>query len=443
MVVFGGGDIATPNILSSERDGQGHGWTEFMCQKLGCDTYLSFIPKIEGVGGAMVSNSLFDAAYRHVSAPAVGSNKHENTADLDYSWFEEQYPKLCQPDLAAQIDSFLSSSRTHRGAAETLWIFNVGYWDIWYLAALPRRLATQVIDSSIRDLFFQIERLYQAAQDRESVAFSESSSILGVSTLTGRTSRADKVARTPFRIFLTRAFDISLTPGFAIVRPKPPYPHSNASQLRNAAFLTNYWNALLEAAVDDWLSRPDPEYWSTTDTIDTQVVKALVGERPIPMDASYQKHYHDLDNSEHDGKITLPQRKFASYGISRYLREMMTDHQLRNADLFDHKGLGARPSEYGFLDITMPCTFVKSGDGVMEHEEVANIEDKTVVCEEPDNYLFYTGLAVGQRAIREIGLRAARRLLDQVEESSKWKEKARMRKGSGREGKGRKPDIHA
>ncbi|KAI0194720.1 hypothetical protein EV127DRAFT_508988 [Xylaria flabelliformis] len=413
-----------------------------MCQKLGCDTYFSFVPKTEDVGGAMVSNSLLDAAYRRVSAPAVGSNTQDNTADLDYSWVEEQYPKLHQPDLAAQVDSFLSSSRTQRSATETLWVFNVGYWDIWYLAALPRRLATQVIDSSIRDLFFQIERLYQAAQDRDSVAFSQSSSIQGAPAPKGPRFRANRVARTPFRIFLTRVFDISLTPGFVTARPKPPHPHSSAAQLRNAAFLTNYWNALLEAAVDDWISRPDPEYWSTTDTIDTQVVKALVGERPIPMDASYQKHYHELDDGKHHGTITLPQRKFASYGISRYIREMMTDHQLRNADLFDHKGLGARPSEYGFLDITMPCTFEKSGDGVMKYGEVANEEDKTVVCEEPDNYLFYTGFTVGQRAIREIGLRAARRLLDQVEESSKWKEKARMRKASGRQGSGRKTGIY-
>ncbi|KAI1751246.1 hypothetical protein F4782DRAFT_541104 [Xylaria castorea] len=442
MVVFGGGDVATPNVLASERDGQGHGWTEIMCQKLGCDIYLSFVPETEGLGGAMVSNSLLNVAYRHVSAPVVGSNGHDNMADLDYSWVEEQYPKLHQPDLAAQIDSFLSSSRKQQGAAETLWVFNVGYWDIWYLAALPRRLATQVIDSSIQDLFFQIERLYQAAQDRESVAFSEFLPIPGTLTPMGPRYRADGAVRTPFRIFLTRVFDISLAPGFATARPKPPHPHSSASQLRNAAFLANYWNALLEAEVDDWLARPDPEYWSTTDTIDTQVVKALVGEQPLPMGASYQKHYRSFDNSEHDSTITLPHRKMASYGISRYLREMMIDHQLRSADLFDHKGLGARPSEYGFLDITMPCTFVKSGDGVMEHEEAANAEDKTVVCEEPDSYLFYTGFTVGQRAIREIGIRAARRLLDQVEDSSKWSEKARMHKDSGRQGKGRKTGIH-
>ncbi|KAI8955945.1 hypothetical protein F4801DRAFT_599161 [Xylaria longipes] len=442
MVVFGGGDIATPNLSASEWDGQGHGWTEVMCEKLGCDTYLSLVPKTEGLGGAVVSNSLLDAAYRHVSTLVVDSNRHGSTIELDYSWFEEQYPRPHQPDLAAQVDSFLSSSRTKQAAAETLWVFNVGYWDIWYLAALPRKLATHVIDSSVRDLFFQIERLYQAGQVRESVAFSEYHSTPDASILTGSGSgsgsRADSTARTPFRIFLTRLFDISLTPGFATARPKPPHPHSSAGQLRNAAFLTNYWNALLEAAVDDWLATPDPEYWSATDTIDLQVVKALVGEQPLPMGAPYQKHYHAGYNREHDGKITLPYREFASYGISRYLRELMIDHQLRSADLFDHKGLGARPPEDGFLDITMPCAFAKSGDGVGEYRGATDAESKTVVCEEPDNYLFYTGFTVGQRAIHEIGVRAARRLLDQVEDSSKWKERARIHRDSGRQGKGPK-----
>lgn len=227
-----------------------------------------------------------------------------------------------------------------------------------------------------------------------------------------------------------------MTPGFATARPKPPHPHSSASQLRNAAFLTNYWNALLEAAADKWVATPDPEDWSTTDAIDPQVVKALVGKQPLPMDAPYQKQHHGWDNSKYDGIITLPYRDFASYGISRYLRELMIDHQLRDADLFDHKGLGVQPPEDGFLDITMPCAFVKSGEALMEYGEVTDAECKTVVCEEPDNYLFYTGFTVGQRAIREIGLRAARRFLDQVEDDSMWREKARVRKG--REGKGHK-----
>ncbi|KAI0871829.1 hypothetical protein GGS24DRAFT_469910 [Hypoxylon argillaceum] len=437
MIVFGGGDIATPTASASEWNGQGHAWTEIMCKKLGCDTYLSFVPEVDGVGGAVVSNSLLDAAYKRVSTPTVGSSKNDKTIQLDYSWIIEQYAKPYQHDLADQVDSFLSSARAQRASTESLWVFNVGYWDIWYLAALPRRLATEVIDSSIRDLFFQIEILYQAAQDPESIAYSEPNSGPGVEA----GSRVDEAARAPFRIFLTRLFDISLTPGFGSVRPKPPHPHSSSSQLRNAAFLTKYWDALLEVAVDDWLATPDPEHWSTADTVDIKVLESLVGKRSLGEGSDEQGDEEEKEYGsnikEHSGVISLPRRKVASYGISHYLRELMIDRQLRNSDLFDHNGLGARPSEDGFLDISMPCALHIKGDRTAEDGEAADAKSKIVVCQEPDNYLFYTGFTVGPRAIHEIGKRAARRFLDQVEVTSKWREKARMHKESGREGRQR------
>ncbi|KAI1128191.1 hypothetical protein F5Y10DRAFT_277579 [Nemania abortiva] len=419
MVVFGGGDVATPSLSASDWNGQGQAWTEIMCKKLGCDTYLSFVPEADGIGGAVVSNLLLDAAYERVSVSSVRSNRDDRT-QLDYSWIPEQYPKPYRQDLAAQVDSFLSSSQEQRTSTESLWVFNVGYWDVWYLAALPRKLATEVIDSSIRDLFFQIERLYQVAQDQESIVFSHP---------------YDKATRAPFRIFLTRLFDISLTPGFASGRPKPPKPHLSSSQLRNAAFLTKYWDALLEVAVDDWLATPDPEHWSTADTVDIKVLEALVGKRSLGEQDAEQESEEEKDHDGWNGEISLPRRKVSSYGISHYLRELMIDLQLRNADLFDHNGLGARPPEDGFLDISMPCALKIVEDEPIEYgQDVAGTRTTTVVCQEPDNYLFYTGFTVGPRAIHEIGVRAARRFLDQVEPNSRWREKARMHKEGGRDG---------
>ncbi|KAI0097848.1 hypothetical protein GGR51DRAFT_458015 [Nemania sp. FL0031] len=417
VVVFGGGDVATPSLSVSEWNGQGQAWTEVLCKKLGCDTYLSFVPEADIMGGAVISNSLLDAAYERLSAYDVGLNNDEKATQIDYSWILEQYPKPCQYDLAAQVDLFLSNPRRRRASTESLWVFNVGYWDVWYLAALPRKLATEVLDSSVRDLFFQIERLYQAAQDPESAAFSRPH---------------DKIARTPFRIFLTRLFDISLTPGFASERPKPPKPHLGSSQLRNAAFLTKYWDALLEMVVDDWLATPDPGDWSTADTVDIRVLEALVGKRPLGEPDPEQEKEKEKNHGGWSGEISLPRRRVSSYGISHYLRELMIDRQLRNADLLDHNGLGARPSEDGFLDISMPCA-LEIADNTAVEDEGPRTKTKTVVCQEPDNYLFYTGFTVGPRAIREIGVRAARRFLDQIEINSGWREKARMHKDGGRE----------
>ncbi|KAI1179531.1 hypothetical protein F4777DRAFT_532964 [Nemania sp. FL0916] len=422
MVVFGGGDVATPSFSASEWNDQGYAWTEIMCQKLGCDTYVSFVPETDNTGGAVISNSLIDAAYGRVSTPSIVSNKDRKVAKIDYLWATEQYPKAYRYDLAAQVDSFLSSPRSQRNTStESLWVFNIGYWDVWYLAALPRKLATEVLDSSVREVFFQIERLYQAAQDQESVAFSGS----------------DSGSRAPFCIFLTRLFDISLTPGFASARPTPPSPHSGTSQLRNAAFLTKYWDALLEVAVDDWLATPDPEDWSTADTIDIKIVEALSGKRSLDVrDSSGTESERDQSSwrsRNPSSRISLPRRKVASYGISHYLRELMIDRQLRNADLSDHNGLGARPPEDGFLDISMPCALEITVADIGEDGAPYGTRSKTVLCREPDNYLFYTGFTVSPRAIHEIGVRAARRFLDQAEPDSRWREKARMQTEETRE----------
>ncbi|KAI0401163.1 hypothetical protein F4802DRAFT_581458 [Xylaria palmicola] len=438
MVVFGGGDIATPP------HDQGQAWTKIMCQKLGCDTYVSFVPEADDLGGAVVSTPLLEAAYNRLSALYVAK---DNSIELDYSWIKEQYVKPYRHDLAAQVDDFLLSSRARGGATESLWVFNVGYWDIWYLAALPLKLATEVIDSDILDLFFQIERLYQAVQGQESIAFPDADFGPGNPSHIRPEDGSGETTRIPFRIFLTRLFDISLSPGFRNTRPCPPSPHLRSTQLRNAAYLTKYWNVALGVAADDWLATPDPEYWSTADTMNIEVVEALAGKRPLQVEEPERgskagKYHRDQDNRKQQGNmISLPRRKIASYATADYLRELMIDRQLRNADLVDHNGLGARPPKDGFLDVSMPCTFRITAGDVFEHEEGVPVGDKTVVCRDPDNYLFYTGFTVGRRAIYEVGVRAARSFLDQVEATSAWREKAMMQEESIRKDKG--PDRTA
>ncbi|KAI1295130.1 hypothetical protein F5Y03DRAFT_410677 [Xylaria venustula] len=429
MVVFGGGDAATPVLSASEGGGQADAWTDIMCQKLICDTYLSFVPETSGRGGAVMSNQFLDAAYKRVSTPSARSNRDDNISQLDYSWATEQYPKTHQPDLAAQVDAFLSSAQSQQPSRESLWVFNVGYWDIWYLAALPRKLATEVLDSNVRDLFFQVERLYQATRDQEPAIFPGVHSDLDTSNPAETSqSRADNTARASFRLFLTRLFDISLTPGFASARPSPPDGHSRTTQLRNAAFLTKYWNALLEVVASDWLATSDPDDWSKTDRIDVQIVEALVGKRPLANEEEHKKEkepkdQHGQATMGRSGSTSLPCRRLASYGVGGYIREMIIDRQLQNSDLSDHNGLGARPPEDGFLEIAIPCVLKVTGDG---GDEATGLRERISVCQDPDNYLFYTEFTVSPRAVREIGLRAARRFLDQIEASSAWRERASL-----------------
>ncbi|KAI1813336.1 hypothetical protein GGS20DRAFT_486410 [Poronia punctata] len=407
MVVFGGGDVATPSHLRAKQHRQKPAWTEVMCRKLGCDTYLSFVPEAEAMGGAVMSNALLDAAHKiitSVQGETKRNNQNNGGPNLDYSWVPSQYPVPTQPDLAAQIDAFLSSPKPALSPAETLWVFNVGYTDIYNLAALPRNLALQVLDANVVDLFFHIKRLYRAAEDKNSPAFSDYY-LSSHGPLEASVREDKKVARAPFRLYLKPTFDITLTPGFNSTRPSPVRPpHSSADHLRNAVFLTTYWNTLLETAVDDWLKSPDPEHWSVVDTVDIGIVKALAANGPLrPQKPKRRNQLRDID-------IPFLRREVDSYDLAHYIHELMVDRQLRNADMSDGNGLGARPSEDGFLYISTPC---------LSRYEVGN--GGRDVCGEPDNYLFYTDFVVGQRAIYEIGVRAARRFLDQVEIGSSWR----------------------
>ncbi|KAI0395632.1 hypothetical protein F5Y17DRAFT_182169 [Xylariaceae sp. FL0594] len=524
IVVFGGGDVATPgNYTGGSKSDERHlAWTEVMCQHLGCDTYLSFVPEAEGMSGAIMSNPLLQAAHQLLAAHTdPGPQSDGKEPELDYSWVPAAYPvPSSRPDLASQIDEFLSSPKQEAEEgdraptpppAETLWVFNVGYTDIWNLVALPRHLATEVLDADLTDMFFQIKRLYTASQRRDSAAysnfyspphphsksspfqykmptpnsslFSSSASYLS-STSPFMSRRADSdtqntdmgkdmemnsmaCRREPFRIFITQAFDVTLTPGWENSRAKPPSPHTLSDHMRNAAFLTEYWNRLLRTAVDDWLDSLDPADWSTADAVDINVLSALSHHEPIRTESQMLREM-DINNANPnpnpnpksksksktsppsssgkgtDGKdqtqkqenrvtdlttdanpnintyIALPRRQAASYSISRYIRELLIDHQMRDSNLSDAKGFGTRPLNAGFEHVDTSCVSRRRST---KSESLEEVEVEVQVCakEVEDEYLFYDDFTVGPRAVREIGVLAARRLMDQVEVRSRWR----------------------
>jgi len=423
-----------------------------------------------------MSNSLLDAAHQLVSPIDSRLLYYDDKPKLDYSWVSAEYPLPSHSDLASQIDNFLSLPKEENESpepAETLWVFNVGYTDIWNLAALPRRLATQVLDTNLVNLFFQIERLYTASQKPESVAFSDyyssrqpSSSPTAPQENWRTYSKNNKkmIPREPFRIYITQVFDVTLTPGWETARATPPSPHSHSDHMRNAAFLTAYWNTVLGTAVDDWLATSDPEDWSTADSIDIEVVRALAANEPVRTQQIHKTTTTTtkkedsktliISSSSNGGgvgaeqrvrKIPFPRREAASYSIARYVRELLIDRQLRNSDLSDAKGLGARPSEDGFLYIATPCVSKYSVNMTDPEDGATYADEREEVCGEPDNHLFYTEFTLGQRAIHEIGVRAARRFMDQVEVGSRWRGGWRAStsrpKAKGKEERGKKKAI--
>ncbi|KAI1262314.1 hypothetical protein F5Y18DRAFT_439071 [Xylariaceae sp. FL1019] len=419
VVVFGGGDIATAYESSKRLGGPKTSWTEVMCHQLLCDTYLSFVPEINGKPGAVMSSSPFAAAFERIALATESVNEVNKTKALDYSWVAQQYPVPAHADITSQIASFLSSPKPLITPVETLWVFSLGNWEIWHLAAMPRKLATQVLDASIRSLFFYLEMLFRAAQDRNSVAYSN---FYSDTDMFDEENKAISARVPPFRVFLPHLFDITLTPGFITARPEPPLPHSRSDQLRNAMFLMRYWDTVLDVAMEDWLAIPDPDAWSVVDAVDINVIKAITGKRS-PMDKENKNGTHQQDEAKRAiGKHRkLHSREAGSYDMSRHIREMMVDRQLRDLDLVDHNGLGERPLEEGFLDISKPCVSHPMIEKVSPGGKSGGPKKQVNLCSAPDDHLFWDEFTVAQRAINEIATRATAEVLNQVKTESRWR----------------------
>ncbi|KAI2617486.1 hypothetical protein GGR54DRAFT_648985 [Hypoxylon sp. NC1633] len=420
IVVFGGGDVATPPKASKLLGGPNAGWTDILCQQaslgpLNCALYLSFLPFTDSDEGAIVSNSLFEAALTRAS-----SSDNATIAGLDYSWLAENYPTPPYKDLFHQIDTFLVSPRPQRPPRETLWIFSVGFWDIWSLAALPRKLASRIIETQAQQIFTQLEILYHEAQRNDSVAFSDYYANVDPAFITVENKAS--LPRPSFRVFIPRPFDISLTPGFENTRPIPPPPHTKAEQVRNAAFLAQLWDKTMQDMLDEWVRLPDPEEANddNDDLSDIQDADLLLSKRSIKV------HGHHLP---------LPRREVITYDVSGYIRDLIVQQQLRNADIVDHNGLGSSAMAEGYSEVWEPCIRLEESamhiknnssiDGSRgSTEELTGDHQEWNVCDAPNDHLFWTEFTVNRKAIFEVGRRAAELLKRHEQMEAEWVAKA-------------------
>ncbi|KAI1802312.1 hypothetical protein F4811DRAFT_563298 [Daldinia bambusicola] len=394
IVVFGGGDVATPSRVSWQVNGPTASWTEILCLQLNCGTHLSFTPLNDYDGGSIVSNSLFEAALARTS-----SADNSTLSGLDYSWLAFNYPVPPHQDLFHQVEDFLASPRPLYPPRNTLWVFNIGYWDIWHLAALPRKLAMHMVETQAQQVFSYIELLYEEAHKNDSVAFSE------CYVDTAKTTSG----RPPFRVFIPKPFDISLTPGFVDTRPIPPPPHTRAEQMRNAAFLESYWDKVLQDMLHEWERLPGKE--EVGDEDDLSEIK----------DADLLLSKKALRTNKHG--IPSARREAITYDISGYLRELIVERQLRHAGIVDHNGVGSATVADGYSKISEPCIRRNNTSGNENKSTKDNTHDEWSVCDTPDEYLFWTDFTVSRRAVFEMGRRAADLVKRHVQTDVEWSKK--------------------
>lgn len=333
-----------------------------------------------------------------------------NTADLskspasDYGFVLEQYPVPVQtPDLEAQIQLFLSLPPPAIATRHTLWVFTFGTWDVWNLAALPRKSGEDLVGSLASHMFSQIELLYRKSLNPASVAFSDfwsNATKEEIDRLADPKAggRIDERELESFRVVIPELFDITLAPGWQ-KRPAAPAPHSKAEQMRNAGFLTKQWNSRIKEELESWKAkgRARPagvEEEGVKETIEVPRTGSILEYLPAALRP--QRGQKGEGDKDHDVVYApYPRRAGVQANSAGAILDAMTEEEMQRSGLRDGKGRGTLSinATMRFVDVWTPCT--ASTVGVVGVERGPDDEG----CSSPHDHLFHDAFTVGQRAI--------------------------------------------
>lgn len=324
--------------------------------------------------------------YAHGVESVLNETAERSSPGMDYSYLSTHYaPKWQTLDLKDQVDRFLAMPRPHHSPKETLWVFNFGFWDVWSLSALPIPAGKAAADAMTKDIFEQIERLYEASTDFRSIAWSDINYIpappepetspeagneeppaegptekrneeSAESGSEAETAAEDKTEY--FRLLIPRITDPSLLPGWRDLRAQLPKVHSKAEQMRNSAELTEHWNDRIVDGLVEWIrkenKKPGEEESTESKRDDTDTAAApsspLV-DAPATQTITQGKK---VDKNPPQSRPS-PIRDGFAYNMANYVLDAMVDRQLRNARLQDGSGRGDGPVDEGFRDVTNSC----------------------------------------------------------------------------------------
>lgn len=424
------------------------------------------VPSPDAAAWSVSSNDL----YAHSVENVFNETLYQDGPGHDYSFLSTTYPPQWKAsDLKQQVDEFLDMPKPRSTPGSTLWVFSFGLWDVWSLSALPIDAGVKAVGAMTRDHFEQIERLYAASTDPESIAYSsrggfrqksgeetgenqkegareadqleardhtEGETQTEPAVGTGKTHLADA-----FHILVQRLIDPSLLPGWRDVRPALPAPHSKAEQMRNAANLTGTWNDGIGANLREWVTKDDLKRGDDDNNNN---------------DNNKKEKRFSFTGVKPDTGAGPPRDAFA-YNVADYVMTQMLERQMRNAHLTDGAGLGQGELEDGFRDVRSPClqpvsTAVvgvsaqtdvrldipnekidgdkqrpstptpgaeagaaaaaaagksRRSDAREEKWEGLAYSSVARVCQFPGDHLFYTPFALSQRAIQEVAAETA------------------------------------
>jgi hypothetical protein len=274
------------------------------------------------------------------------------------------------PDLAAQIKSYIALPLPKHRPTETIFVLSFGFWDIYDFSRLDFPIAQNGTDNSIKELFKQLDILY----NHFITNLYSPEAIDSPDSLNSTDDKTTEITPT-FRIVLPRLFDPTLLPGWLTLRPPPPAPSSVAEQQKNAVYLTQRWNSIVENEVAQWVATT-PE--------------------PLPLTSEQdpeQDPHEDIRNNAEPPKPAEPnpviQKDVFYYDLPKLLLDVMIEHQLEEEGLSDAAGLGK--GESPFESVYQPCVREANGDDTDGLVDLSGM----LVCKEPEEYLFWDSFNLG------------------------------------------------
>lgn len=326
------------------------------------------------------------ALYAHGVESVLNETSETSSPGMDYSYLSSLYaPKWQTLDLKDQVDRFLAMPKPRHAPKETLWVFNFGFWDVWSLSAMPIPAGKAAADAMTKDIFEQIERLYEASTDFRSIAWSDTNYVPAPpeqetspeaeseeptaqgptekrnegSTETGSEAETTVEDTTEyFRLLIPRIMDPSLLPGWRDLRAQLPKVHSKAEQMRNSAELTEHWNDRIVDGLVEWVRKENRKAGEEeSKEVKRADLDAAAAPSSPPADTLATQTITQgkkVDKAPPQSRPS-PVRDGYAYNMANYVLDAMVERQLRNARLRDGAGRGDGPIEDGFRDVSNSC----------------------------------------------------------------------------------------
>lgn len=305
---------------------------------------------------------------------------------MNYSYLSTLYaPKWQTLDLKDQVDRFLAMPKPRHAPKETLWVFNFGFWDVWSLSAMPIPAGKAATDAMTKDIFEQIERLYEASTDLRSIAWSDINYVpappepetspeaeneeppAGGPTEKRNVGSAENGSEAEtnsedtteyFRLLIPRIMDPSLLPGWRDLRAQLPKVHSKAEQMRNSAALTEHWNDRIVDGLVEWVRKENRKAGEEESKESKRAeLDAAAAPSSPPADTLTTQTITQgktVDKTSPQSRPS-PVRDGYAYNMANYVLDAMVERQLRNARLRDGAGRGDGPIEDGYRDVSNSC----------------------------------------------------------------------------------------